>query len=109
MNLRTEWVPEWNAFKEKLEDQYFNEIKNGKVTFGNYSMFCKYSVHDQKPVGGYRLIFGFHGGGGCPPETNNDQYRNHFNLYDNLLPRGSIWFIFRSAENLSDMWWRPYM
>jgi hypothetical protein len=58
---------------------------------------------------GYRLIFGLHGGGGCPPEINNDQFRNHLNLYDKLLPAGSIWFIFRSAENVYDMWWRPYM
>jgi hypothetical protein len=29
-------------------------------------------------------------------------------LYDKSLPAGTIWFVFRSAENLPDMWWRPY-
>jgi len=29
------------------------------------------------------LIFGFHGGGGCPANVNDSQYNNHKNLYNN--------------------------
>jgi predicted esterase len=30
-------------------------------------------------------------------------------LYDKCLPTGVIWFVLRSAEDLPDMWWRPYL
>jgi hypothetical protein len=33
-------------------------------------MRFKYFIHGQKPENGFRLIFGLHGGGGCPSETN---------------------------------------
>jgi hypothetical protein len=66
-------------------------------------------LHGDKPEGGYSLVFGLHGGGGCPSEVNEQQFHNHLHLYDKYLPSGVIWFVPRSCEEASDMWWKSYL
>lgn len=68
-----------------------------------------YKTKGQMPAKGYTLIFGFHGGGGCPAQTNNQQHNNHKALYDNELPNGTIWFTPRAIEDAWDMWFKDYM
>ena len=57
-------------------------------------------VHKQKgnrPSDGYSLIFGLHGGGGVPKATNDQQWKNHKNLYGKYLDEGTIWVAPRSV------------
>lgn len=58
-----------------------------------------YKYFGEKPEDGYALVFGFHGGGGCPQAVNDSQYENHKKLYDKCLPSGLIWFTPHSCEN----------
>ena len=43
--------------------------------------FEYFSIGNQ-PNNGYSLVFGLHGGGGCAPEVNEGQFKNHLHLYD---------------------------
>lgn len=61
------------------------------------------------PEGGYRLVIGLHGGGGCAKEDNDNQWENHLNLYESYLPEGTIWLVPRSCEDVWNMWWKPYI
>lgn len=70
--------------------------------------FAYFKKGDQPPSG-YSLIFGFHGGGGCPAEVNDSQFENHKHLYDKYLPEGCIWFIPRSCQDTWDMWFPNYL
>lgn len=84
-------------------------LDSGSLTIGDQTMEFTYNIKGDRPPNGYTLIFGFHGGGGCPKKVNDGQYNNHKKLYNKHLPNGCIWFVPRSAEDLPDMWWRPYM
>jgi len=55
------------------------------------------------------LVFGLHGGGGVPKETNDQQFSNHKNFYGKYLPEGTVWVAPRSVEDKPDMWRKPYM
>ncbi len=72
-------------------------LKEESVTIGNKTLRFKYFTKGARPEGGYILIFGLHGGGGCTTEVNDQQYKNHFTLYNDLLPAGTIWFVPRSC------------
>ena len=72
-------------------------------------MNFQYFTKGDKPLGGYTLIFGLHGGGGCPTPVNDQQFNNHLSLYNEFLPEGSIWFVPRSCEDAPDMWWKGYL
>lgn len=84
-------------------------LKSGMLKMNALSMNFTYQTKGQRPPNGYILIFGFHGGGGCPPAVNNSQFNNHKNLYNKFLPDGSIWFTPRSCEDVWDMWFKEYM
>lgn len=62
-----------------------------------------------KPPHGYTLFIGMHGGGGCDPEDNEEQYKNHQHLYQDQIPEGVIWFTPRSCEEAWDMWFKAYL
>jgi len=79
------------------------------ITLNDKTMRFKYFIKGLRPKGGYSLIFGFHGGGGCTTDVNNQQFNNHLHLYDDKLPLGTIWFVPRSCEEASDMWWKDYL
>lgn len=72
-------------------------LESGQITVDGRTMNFVYKLIGNRPVNGYTLIFGFHGGGGTTAEANNQQYNNHKNLYNNYLPDGSIWFTPRSC------------
>lgn len=56
-----------------------------------------YKKKGKRPTNGYTLIFGLHGGGSCPANVNDQQFKNHHALYDKYLPDGTIWFVPRSC------------
>jgi hypothetical protein len=60
-----------------------NMLQSGSLTLNGKTMKFTYKQKGAKPPNGYTLIFGLHGGGGCPPAANDSQYNNHKHLYDN--------------------------
>ena len=61
-------------------------LESNNLTIGERNMKFTYFKKGDQPPNGYSLIFGFHGGGGCPPEVNDSQFKNHQHLYDKYLP-----------------------
>ena len=51
----------------ELGELYTMLIKQGSITLGDKTMRFQFFCFGAAPPGGYRLIFGLHGGGGCPP------------------------------------------
>ena len=84
-------------------------LKQGNITLKDKTLKFQYFTRGNRPINGYSLIFGLHGGGGCPKEVNDQQFKNHINLYNNFLPQGVIWMALRSCEEASDMWWKSYL
>lgn len=60
-------------------------------------MKFKIFTYGQKPAEGWTLIFGMHGGGGTDAQSNDQQWNNHWHLYDKQMQPGTIWFVPRSC------------
>lgn len=99
----------WSEYRQKFAASKMAMLKSGQLTLNGKTMNFVYNTKGQRPPQGYILIFGLHGGGGCPAETNNQQYNNHKHLYEAQLPKGSVWFTPRSCEDSWDMWFQDYM
>lgn len=99
----------WSEMKSRFAPSRMAMLQSGQLTLNGKTMKFTYKTKGERPANGYMLIFGFHGGGGCPANVNDSQYNNHKNLYGNMIPDGSIWFAPRSCEDAWDMWFKDYM
>ena len=99
---------ELSAYKNEEQSRRKKIIDEGLLTLdGRELKFCVKYCGSKKPPGGYTLIFGLHGGGGCEASINDCQWNNHKKLYK--LPSDCIWVTPRSVENVWNMWHLPYM
>ena len=48
-------------------------LESGQITVDRRTMNFVYKLKGNRPVNGYTLIFGFHGGGGTTASVNNQQ------------------------------------
>ena len=56
------------------------------------------------------LVFGLHGGGGCPPQVNDSQWENHKDLYGFEKDRKDIlWVCPRAPTNNWNLWHEPHI
>lgn len=99
----------WGNLKASTAQQRKAMLESGKLTINGRTMEFVYKPKGNRPNNGYALIFGLHGGGGCPKDVNDGQYNNHKNLYNKELPDGSIWFTPRAPEDAWDMWFKDYL
>eukprot|EP00731_Ephydatia_muelleri_P005517 Em0002g1693a len=85
----------------------------GKLILDGQIMPFTFVYHGSRPKNGYSLFIGLHGGGSCPKEVNDEQYKGHLHLYNGLaksgFPDGSVWFVPRAPENVWNMWHLPYV
>ena len=89
----------WNSLKQRYAASKMQMLQSGTLKIKDRTMNFCYNIKGSPPPAGFALIFGLHGGGGCAPEANNQQYNNHKHLYDKELPDGTIWFTPRSCED----------
>ena len=87
----------WNKYRHDYGETYYQMIQQGKITIGEKVLKITYFTRGSRPLNGYSLVFGLHGGGGCPSQVNDQQYQNHMHLYDAYLPQGIIWIVMRSC------------
>lgn len=85
------WGAEWSA----------RELTNGE-----YKMKFYYKVFGDKPEDGRAMYISMHGGGGCPPEINDQQWNNQKQLY---TPSEGVYFVPRAPIDSWDMWHQGYM
>lgn len=60
-----------------------------------------WTVYGEKPADGYSLYISLHGGGTCPPEVNDQQWKNQKHLYE---PQHCVYVAPRAPWNLWNMW-----
>ena len=56
----------WNKYKSEVGATYLQMLQSGSITCGDKTMKFKYFPRGSNPDKGYALVFGLHGGGGCP-------------------------------------------
>lgn len=59
-------LEEWAKLQQDEGELYFLMIKQGSITLAGKTLKFQYQTLGPKPPNGYSLIFGLHGGGGCP-------------------------------------------
>lgn len=109
MNPQIYDIDLWSNLKSRYAPSRMAMLQSGQLTIANRTWKFEYKTKGARPQNGYMLVFGFHGGGGCPASVNDTQYNNHKNLYMNELPDGTIWFTPRANEDSWDMWFKDYM
>lgn len=98
---------------KNLKEERQKMLDNKKFTLNGRTMHFEYfkfgTINNSTR---FSLYFGFHGGGGCPKEVNDQQWSNHKHLYDKFLDSLSspcIWFVPRAPEDAWNMWHLPYI
>lgn len=82
-------------------------LESGRLTIDGKTMEFKMKYYGQRPPKGYILVIGMHGGGGTQKSVNDQQYKNHQNLYK--FPDGILWLTARAPEDAWNMWHLPYI
>lgn len=94
--------------KIKLRELLKNEWDSHEFTNGEFRMKFWDTIYGPKeaPADGRSLYISLHGGGGAPPEVNDQQWRNQKRLYQ---PAEGVYFVPRSPTNSWNMWHQEYM
>lgn len=58
--------PLWNNLKQRYAAEKMQMLNSGTLTLNGKTINFVYSTKGNRPPNGYTLIFGLHGGGGCP-------------------------------------------
>lgn len=56
----------WNNLKSRFAASRMEMLQSNQLTINNRTMKFEYKTKGSRPASGYTLIFGLHGGGGCP-------------------------------------------
>lgn len=99
----------WKSLTADFASAVLLELQESYMTINGRTFRFKYFPKEDRPEQGYTLVIDLHGDGNCPAEINEQQYKRHMHLYDAYLPTGIIWFVPRSPEQASDMWWKGYL
>ena len=63
----------WSQTQDHLQ-KYSQGVKDGVLTLGDKTLKFRYFMKGDRPKNGYSLLFGMHGGGGCPAKVNDSQF-----------------------------------
>lgn len=74
------------------------------IKIGDYTMPIWWKVYGEKPADGRSLYISLHGGGGAPPELNNQQWENQKRLYQ---PAEGVYLCPRAITDTWDLHFRP--
>ena len=96
------------ARKDSLRQVLAQEWQNHEFTNGDYRMKFWDTIYGptEVPQGGRSLYISLHGGGGAPPEVNDQQWDNQKVLY---APAEGLYFVPRSPTDSWNMWHQEYM
>ncbi|MFM1801014.1 MAG: hypothetical protein RJA81_366, partial [Planctomycetota bacterium] len=91
----------WQMFVKREKAARAEELKSGKVRFGEKEMPFIYKTFGEKPAKGHSLWISMHGGGGAPKAVNDRQWENQKRLYQ--LNEG-IYLVPRAPTDTWDLW-----
>ena len=95
--LTSQWK---DSLKTALSDEYEGKV----ISMGEYSMKIDWKIFGDKPSDGRSLYISLHGGGGAPPELNDQQWENQKRLYQ---PEEGVYLCPRAITNTWDLHFRP--
>ena len=93
-----------NEWLAQTKDKHKDAWQKKSITIGDRTMPFHVQVFDSKPADGYSLFISLHGGGNCPEEINDGQWKNQQVLY---RPQHSVYIAPRAPYNDWDMWCKP--
>ncbi|WP_437188073.1 dienelactone hydrolase family protein [Planctomicrobium sp. SH668] len=82
------------------------EMKDKVIKLGELSMKFEYFTYGKKPMNGRSLFISMHGGGGAPPQVNDQQWQNQKKLYK---PEEGIYLVPRAATDTWDLWHQSHI
>jgi len=105
-------VSEAEAYSDYLTQRWKDSVKTATgipfeekvISMGEYSMKLAWKVFGEKPSDGRSLYISLHGGGGVPPEDNDQQWENQQRLYK---PEEGVYLCPRAITDSWDLHFRP--
>ncbi len=91
----------WKDHVATIRKQRKAEMEAGKIVEGKLSMPFVYRTFGKKPKDGRSLYISMHGGGGAPPQVNDQQWENQKRLY--TVPEG-IYAVPRAPTDTWNLW-----
>lgn len=115
----------WTRHAQFIREQRASEVERQQVTITRSNgkpITMKYWSKLYCPTNGKKtsqpipLFIGLHGGGGCPPKTNDSQWENHKKIYDktyqtlaNKTQSPLLYIAPRAPTNNWNLWHEPHM
>lgn len=95
----------------RVLDQYQDQWDNRLLTYKEYQMPFYYQVFGEAPADGRSLFISLHGGGGAPPEVNDQQYENQQHLYDSAAMDSleGVYLAPRAPTDTWDLWHQTHI
>ncbi|MEM7518213.1 MAG: dienelactone hydrolase family protein, partial [Planctomycetota bacterium] len=93
-----------SARRAELSAERAKEFEEKRFVYGEHELRYKERVFGEAPPGGHSLWISMHGGGGAPPEVNDQQWENQIGLYE---PAEGIYIAPRAPGNTWDLWHTP--
>ena len=93
-SIRRQWL-------DSLRVATADVLRDSIIRQDGDSMKLWWTVYGEKPADGRSLWISLHGGGGTPPEVNDQQWRNQMRLY---RPSEGVYVAPRSPVDAWDMW-----
>jgi len=94
----------FEAHLERVAAETRDAWRDGRVDLGPDTMRFLIRRFGDAPTGRRSLWISLHGGGGTPPEVNDQQWRNQIRLYE---PTEGIVVAPRALQNTWDLWHEP--
>ena len=93
----------WQSRCEVLRDERAAELEAMAIEAGDHELRLMEREFGEAPEGGRSLWISMHGGGGAPPELNDQQWQNQIRLYE---PLEGIYIAPRAPSNTRNLWYR---
>ena len=90
----------------KLVDERKVEFENKEITIGDKKLRWLEKSFGAEPEDGRSLWISMHGGGGAPPQVNDQQWQNQIGLYE---PKEGIYIAPRAPTNTWNLWHQSHI
>lgn len=96
----------WSAHADSIRATRAAELEARAITLGDATMRFWFKTFGEKPRNGRSLWISMHGGGGAPPEVNEQQFENQKRLY--TLEEG-IYLAPRAPTDTWNLWHQEHV
>ncbi|HLO41230.1 MAG TPA: dienelactone hydrolase family protein, partial [Phycisphaerales bacterium] len=91
----------WEAHAQRVRDERKDEWERKSITLDGKTMKFDYRIFGEPADLGRSMFISMHGGGGAPPEVNEQQWKNQIGLY---APEEGIYVAPRAPTDTWNLW-----